>query len=157
MESGDVGSAGKLNAYRWLLFGFSVVMGKLLANVGGLEADDRIASGVIAERATEHLGPDHALVELVEFSLQRMSDNQFEKALSPFAPCEHMAGEHLLQMLPYQHDLLRIGYDRFSNRRWVVCHHYSHIYRLYFLPTDSLYHHRPISRFRPERVMKSAA
>ncbi len=40
MESGDVRSAGEFNAGQRLFLGFRVVLGKLLADVGGLDADD---------------------------------------------------------------------------------------------------------------------
>jgi hypothetical protein len=65
-----------------------------------------IASGVVVDWVSKHLGPDHSSAKLIELSIKRMSNDELEKTLGAFATCECAARQHLLDVAANQFDLL---------------------------------------------------
>ena len=62
-----------------------VVLGELLAKLRGFYADYGIIPGVVADRASEHFGPDHPLSQAIHLAYQSVLNNEVEKILGPFA------------------------------------------------------------------------
>src|SRR5580698_9242181 len=84
-EAGNIRTAGKLDADFCFLVCFQIVLSKPFSDLGGLDADHGIASGVVVDGAAEHLRADHPLPEAIYFTRQRMFYDEAKKILSSFA------------------------------------------------------------------------
>jgi hypothetical protein len=101
VKPGHIGSARKFDADCRFPFRFKVVLGQLLANFCGFDADHGIVRCVVIYRAPEHLGPNHPLSQAIELACQSMSYDQLEKVLGTFASRERMTRRHLFEVIPH--------------------------------------------------------
>ena len=90
-EPRHVRSAWKLNANRRFSVCFKVVLGQPLSNFRGFDADHRIASRVVIDRASEHLGSNHPLAQAIEIPCQGMLNDQMKEVLGALASREGVA------------------------------------------------------------------
>ena len=85
VELRHIVTARKFDTDGVLSFGFSVVLYQLLANFPGFDADHRIVSRIVIDRAPEHLGPNHPLSQGIDLAFQSMFNDQLEKILGSLA------------------------------------------------------------------------
>src|ERR1700733_4352140 len=98
-------------------FGFTVVESQFFANFAGAHPHDGIAAGVVTYRAAKHLRSDHPLPEAVDVPFEGVSDDEAKEVLGALAAREGPAGQHPLQVLAYQYNLLRTEFLRLTQRR----------------------------------------
>ena len=89
-EPWHVRSARKLDAHRVIFVGLKVILRQLLANFSSFYADHGVISRVVADRAAEHLSPDHPLSQAIDVAFQGMVNDQVEKILGTFASRERV-------------------------------------------------------------------
>ena len=100
---------------------FNIVLCQFFPDFSGLDADHGITSRVVAYRTPEHLSANHPLAQAIEFTVERMSDDQAKKILGAPAARECVAGKYLVEVMVHQIDMFRAEYFRLP--RWIGCQH----------------------------------
>ena len=105
IESRHIRTAGQFDPYG-LVVNFAVIDRELLSGLCGPDPHHRVATRVVGDRPAEHLGADHPLLQVLEFSIKGVLDHQAKKILGALASAESMADKNPLQVLAYQYPLL---------------------------------------------------